>query len=197
MDHLHRQDDRVAVVQRKVRSALAKIADAPRWRKRNSRWAPRAACWRPSRGGDARGAAVGRHLQRRRHQGARRFRLPKSCAPRHGGSGSAWASGDHRRDVALRRTVRHRLGHHEQFHRHFEIADHELAVVAPGIAEALLATAIGLVAAIPAVIIYNHFSRVTKGYLELVNWPRRRRAAVVARSRPYPCRGQRARGAAE
>ena len=44
-----------------------------------------------------------------------------------------------------------------------------LAVVAPGIAEALLATAIGLVAAIPAVIIYNHFTRVTKGYLELVD----------------------------
>jgi biopolymer transport protein ExbB len=43
-----------------------------------------------------------------------------------------------------------------------------LAVVAPGIAEALLATAIGLVAAIPAVIIYNHFARTTKGYLELV-----------------------------
>ena len=43
-----------------------------------------------------------------------------------------------------------------------------LAVVAPGIAEALLATAIGLVAAIPAVIIYNHFARVTKGYIELV-----------------------------
>jgi biopolymer transport protein ExbB len=42
-----------------------------------------------------------------------------------------------------------------------------LAVVAPGIAEALLATAFGLVAAIPAVIIYNHFSRVTKGYVEL------------------------------
>lgn len=44
-----------------------------------------------------------------------------------------------------------------------------LAVVAPGIAEALLATAIGLVAAIPAVIIYNHFTRVTKRYLEMVN----------------------------
>jgi biopolymer transport protein ExbB len=44
-----------------------------------------------------------------------------------------------------------------------------LAVVAPGIAEALLATAIGLVAAIPAVIIYNYFSRVTKSYLELVS----------------------------
>jgi biopolymer transport protein ExbB len=44
-----------------------------------------------------------------------------------------------------------------------------LAVVAPGIAEALLATAIGLVAAIPAVIFYNHFARVIKGYLELVS----------------------------
>jgi biopolymer transport protein ExbB len=44
-----------------------------------------------------------------------------------------------------------------------------LAVVAPGIAEALLATAIGLVAAIPAVIFYNHFARGSKGYLELVS----------------------------
>jgi biopolymer transport protein ExbB len=43
-----------------------------------------------------------------------------------------------------------------------------LAVVAPGIAEALLATAIGLVAAIPAVIFYNHFARGTRGYLEVV-----------------------------
>ncbi|WP_394006130.1 tonB-system energizer ExbB [Xanthobacter versatilis] len=34
-----------------------------------------------------------------------------------------------------------------------------LAVVAPGIAEALLATALGLVAAIPAVVIYNLFAR--------------------------------------
>lgn len=44
-----------------------------------------------------------------------------------------------------------------------------LAVVAPGIAEALLATAIGLVAAIPAVIIYNHFTRATGAYLDVVN----------------------------
>ena len=34
-----------------------------------------------------------------------------------------------------------------------------LAVVAPGIAEALLATGVGLFAAIPAVVIYNHFAR--------------------------------------
>ncbi|MGR7997557.1 tonB-system energizer ExbB [Xanthobacter sp. ZOL 2024] len=39
-----------------------------------------------------------------------------------------------------------------------------LAVVAPGIAEALLATAIGLVAAIPAVIIYNVFARAIAAY---------------------------------
>ncbi|MCO6055929.1 tonB-system energizer ExbB [Pseudomonas sp. MOB-449] len=39
-----------------------------------------------------------------------------------------------------------------------------LAVVAPGIAEALLATALGLVAAIPAVVIYNVFARAIAGY---------------------------------
>lgn len=43
-----------------------------------------------------------------------------------------------------------------------------LAVVAPGIAEALLATAIGLVAAIPAVIIYNIFARSVTSYRHLL-----------------------------
>ncbi len=43
-----------------------------------------------------------------------------------------------------------------------------LAVVAPGIAEALLATGIGLVAAIPAVILYNQLSRSIAGYRALV-----------------------------
>ena len=41
-----------------------------------------------------------------------------------------------------------------------------LAVVAPGIAEALLATAMGLVAAIPAVIFYNLIARATKAHIE-------------------------------
>jgi biopolymer transport protein ExbB len=44
-----------------------------------------------------------------------------------------------------------------------------LAVVAPGIAEALLTTAIGLVAAIPAVVIYNHLARVITGYRALLS----------------------------
>jgi len=39
-----------------------------------------------------------------------------------------------------------------------------LAVVAPGIAEALLATGIGLFAAIPAVVFYNYFNTRIAGY---------------------------------
>jgi biopolymer transport protein ExbB len=75
-----------------------------------------------------------------------------------------------------------------------------LAVVAPGIAEALLATAIGLVAAIPAVIIYNHFARVTKGYLELVNRASGAAGRLLSRDLDrthVSSGGQRARGAAE
>lgn len=40
-----------------------------------------------------------------------------------------------------------------------------LAVVAPGIAEALLATALGLFAAIPAVMIFNKFARDINGFV--------------------------------
>ena len=43
-----------------------------------------------------------------------------------------------------------------------------LAVVAPGIAEALLATGLGLVAAIPAVVIYNHFARAIAAHRAIV-----------------------------
>jgi biopolymer transport protein TolQ len=43
-----------------------------------------------------------------------------------------------------------------------ETGSASLAVVAPGIAEALIATAVGLVAAIPAVMGYNHFQHKIK-----------------------------------
>ena len=43
-----------------------------------------------------------------------------------------------------------------------------VAVVAPGIAEALLATALGLVAAIPAVVVYNLLARLTAQYRALL-----------------------------
>lgn len=52
-----------------------------------------------------------------------------------------------------------------------------LAIVAPGIAEALLATAFGLVAAIPAVIFYNQLARSIGGYKAIVGDG----AAAVAR----------------
>ncbi|MFV3075933.1 tonB-system energizer ExbB [Niveispirillum fermenti] len=69
-----------------------------------------------------------------------------------------------------------------------------LAVVAPGIAEALLATAIGLVAAIPAVLVYNALTRVIGGYraqvgdaaaavLRLLSRDLDRRAAAAAKPR--------------
>ena len=49
-----------------------------------------------------------------------------------------------------------------------------LAIVAPGIAEALFATALGLLAAIPAVIAYNKFNNETNNYFQkLENFSRR------------------------
>ncbi len=43
-----------------------------------------------------------------------------------------------------------------------------LAIVAPGIAEALFATALGLLAAIPAVVAYNKFNSDTKKYFSRI-----------------------------
>ena len=49
-----------------------------------------------------------------------------------------------------------------------------LSVVAPGIAEALFATALGLLAAIPAVVAYNKFNNDAKKYSEkLENFSKR------------------------
>ena len=49
-----------------------------------------------------------------------------------------------------------------------------LAIVAPGIAEALFATALGLLAAIPAVVAYNKFSNDSKKYSQkLENFSKR------------------------
>jgi biopolymer transport protein TolQ len=49
-----------------------------------------------------------------------------------------------------------------------------LAIVAPGIAEALFATALGLLAAIPAVVAYNKFNQDSKKYTQkLENFSKR------------------------
>lgn len=57
------------------------------------------------------------------------------------------------------------------FHKIGQMGTATLAVVAPGISEALIATAIGLAAAIPAVMLYNHFiSEIKRQELELNNF---------------------------
>lgn len=57
------------------------------------------------------------------------------------------------------------------FHKIGTSGSASLAVVAPGISEALVATAIGLAAAIPAVVLYNHFvATIRKEEIELNNF---------------------------
>ncbi|MBX3016985.1 MAG: protein TolQ [Bdellovibrionaceae bacterium] len=57
------------------------------------------------------------------------------------------------------------------FHKIGASGSASLAVVAPGISEALFATAIGLIAAIPAVVLYNHFvAQIRREEEELANF---------------------------
>src|SRR5437660_2671520 len=76
-----------------------------------------------------------------------------------------------------------------------------LAVVAPGIAEALLATALGLFAAIPAVVIYNVFSRAIAAYRALYGdctaEVLRLLSRDLDREATHPAQGRRATLAAE
>ena len=57
------------------------------------------------------------------------------------------------------------------FHKIGQTGTASLAVVAPGISEALIATAIGLAAAIPAVVLYNNFiSKIRKQEIVMNNF---------------------------
>ena len=75
--------------------------------------------------------------------------------PARAESGDARDRGLHQ---PLRRIVRHRLGHDERVLFPRNVQQATLAMVAPGISEALITTAFGLFAAIPAVIAYNRFA---------------------------------------
>lgn len=70
-----------------------------------------------------------------------------------------------------------------------------LAVVAPGIAEALLATAAGLVAAIPAVILYNWFSRGIGVYRAFVGDAAAEVMRLVSRDLDLPASRRRSQAA--
>ena len=109
-------------------------------------------------------------------------------------------SGDDRQHHAVHRPVRHGLGHHVGvLQTSVQQGSTDLAVVAPGIAEALIATAAGLFAAIPAVYFYNHFTTKVKVYasemddfaLEFLNIAERnftvgRRAEATDEQSPCP-----------
>jgi biopolymer transport protein ExbB len=84
-------------------------------------------------------------LARRMARGTAVLASIGSCAPFIGLFGTVWGVMDSFVGISRMQTT-------------------NLAVVAPGIAEALLATACGLIAAIPAVVIYNVFARVVAGY---------------------------------
>ena len=58
----------------------------------------------------------------------------------------------------IHRTVRHRMGHYDKLSSDCRLQEYRACRRSPGIAEALLATALGLLAAIPAVVAYNKFS---------------------------------------
>ncbi len=95
---------------------------------------------------------VGSHLGRIEHQAGRRL---------NAGTGVLATIGATAPFVGLFGTV---WGIMNSFIGISESQTTNLAVVAPGIAEALLATALGLVAAIPAVVVYNVFARWSAAY---------------------------------
>ena len=115
----------LSLVQRKLRAALGKIGDARSLAEAQfALGAKRQRIVVVARRGDARGAAVGGNLRRHRHKGTGGVELCRNRARRSAPDPARHGStGDHRRDVAIRRAVRHGMGHHEQLYRHLEIAD--------------------------------------------------------------------------
>jgi biopolymer transport protein TolQ len=92
-----------------------------------------------------------------------------SRAPGAGGDGGDHANGTalaiprHDRErVAVHRPVRHGLGDHEGVRGHRRVGSASLATVAPGISEALITTAAGLFAAIPAAVFFNLYNSRVK-----------------------------------
>ena len=67
-------------------------------------------------------------------------------------------SGHHRLDLPVHRAVRHGVGNHDGVSGLSAAHSSNIQAVAPGIAEALITTAVGLVAAIPAQMLYNFFT---------------------------------------
>ena len=189
LDDLHRKDDR-AVARRSASCAgrSPRSAMRDRWRRRSSRSAQRTACcrrcWRRrcARRGCRRASPA-----TAASRNARPRALPRSCAPKRAASGSAWDACHHRCDLAIRRAVRHRLGHHEQLYRHLEIADHESrrggAGHRRGAARHRVRSGRGDPGRDHLQSFFARDQRLPRTGRPLV---RRRRPVAVARSRPHP-----------
>jgi len=144
LDHLHRKMVELSWLQRKLRWALAKISDARSLAEAQFTLGAKegvlpsllAASMREAR----QSAGISSDAASR---SARPRAAPRSCVPRGGGSGSAWACLPPSAPRRLRRPVRHGVGIMNSFIAFRNRRPTNLAVVAPGIAEALLATAIG------------------------------------------------------
>ena len=76
------------------------------------------------------------------------------------------------------------LGDHQQFAAIADSKNTSLAVVAPGIAEALLSTAMGLLAAIPAAVFYNRLNLTVTGSLQTLEALGHEVLIRVARQQP-------------
>ena len=61
------------------------------------------------------------------------------------------------------------MGNNEFISINSNFKKYKFAIVAPGIAEALFATALGLLAAIPAVVAYNKFNSDSRRYFSKID----------------------------
>src|SRR5437016_609620 len=142
-----------------------------------ARFAPR-----PGHAAAARPLALGHVPQRRRGRGTGALASIGATAPFVGLFGTVWGIMNSFIGISKAHTT-------------------NLAVVAPGIAEALLATALGLFAAIPAVVIYNVFSRAIAAYRALYGdctaEVLRLLSRDLDREAGHPAKGRRATLAAE
>ena len=122
LDGLARQDDRDCRRKRRARAALRKLAARARSPTAGSAPSPAAEFLAAARGE----LQLSADVRQGRHQGASRL----AAGAHRGGARPPHRprhrrAGDDRRDSAVRRSVRHRVGHHEQLHRHLEVAHHQ------------------------------------------------------------------------
>ena len=105
-------------------------------------------------------------IARQRHQSAvaRAYSATGNERRAHAPGAQYEHAGNHRRRLAVHRIVRHGVGHYRRVSAIGHRGRRQPRAVAPGISEALITTAMGLFAAIPAYIFYNIFGSAIKEF---------------------------------